>query len=78
MFKEYGVFGFYCGFIVFLMVEGFWSVIWWVFYSLYLDVIGKMVFDGTLYFVIKGLLGMIVGISLVVVGNLLDIIRVRL
>lgn len=64
--------------MVFLMVEGFWSVIWWVFYGFYLDMIGKMVFDGMLYFVIKGLFGMLVGISFVVVGNFIDVIRVRL
>lgn len=78
VFKEHGVSGFYRGFTASLMVEGLWSATWWASYSLYLDVIGKMVPDGTSHLVIKGLSGMIAGISSAVVGNPLDIIRVRL
>jgi len=76
--KEHGVPGFYRGFAASLMVEGLWSATWWASYSLYLDVIGKMVPDGTSHLVIKGLSGMLAGISSAVVGNPLDIIRVRL
>ena len=40
--------------------------------------IGKMVPDGTSHLVIKGLSGMLAGISSAVVGNPIDVIRVRL
>lgn len=76
--KEHGVFGFYRGFTASLMVEGLWSATWWASYGFYLDMIGKMVPDGTSHLVIKGLSGMLAGISSAVVGNPIDVIRVRL
>ena len=78
VFREHGVSGFYRGFAASIIVEGLWSATWWASYGLYLDVIGKMVPDGTSHLVIKGLAGMFAGISSVVVGNPIDIIRVRL
>lgn len=78
VFKEHGVSGFYRGFAASLIVEGLWSATWWASYGLYLDMIGKMVPDGTSHLVIKGLSGMFAGISSAVVGNPVDIIRVRL
>ncbi|XP_022800193.1 solute carrier family 25 member 44-like [Stylophora pistillata] len=76
--RDHGVFGFYRGFAASLMVEGLWSATWWASYCLYLDVIGKMVPGGTSHLVIKGLSGMLAGISSAVVGNPIDVIKVRL
>lgn len=76
--RDHGVFGFYRGFAASLMVEGLWSATWWASYCLYLDVIGKMVPDGTSHLVIKGLSGMLAGISSAVVGNPIDVIKIRL
>lgn len=78
VFREHGVSGFYRGFAASLIVEGLWSATWWASYGLYLDVIGKMVPDGTSHLVISGLSGMFAGISSAVVGNPVDVIRVRL
>ena len=78
VFKEHGVSGFYRGFSASLMVEGIWSAGWWASYGLFLDLIGRVVPDGTSHLVIQGLSGMCAGTSAAVVGNPLDIIRVRL
>ena len=78
VFREHGVAGFYRGFAASLMVEGLWSASWWASYGLFLDVIGKLVPDGTSHLVIQGMSGMFAGISSAVVGNPIDVIRVRL
>lgn len=76
--KEHGAGGLYRGFAASLIFEGLWSATWWASYGWYLDMIGKLVPDGTSHLVIQGLSGMFAGISSAVVANPVDIIRVRL
>lgn len=76
--KQHGVAGFYRGFAAAILVEGIWSASWWASYGMSLELIGKVAPDGTSHFVIQGVSGMLSGIIATVIGNPLDIVKVRL
>ena len=76
--KQHGVAGFYRGFAAAILVEGIWSASWWASYGMFLELIGKVAPDGTSHFVIQGVSGMLSGIIATVIGNPLDIVKVRL
>ena len=78
VFKTHGLKGFYMGFIASLLVEGLSSAVWWASYGLFLDLLGRIVPSGTSHLAMQGIAGALSGTSAAVIGNPLNIIRVRL
>lgn len=73
-----GLLGFYRGYLIFLMIYVFSSVIWWFFYGIYIGLVGNIVIIGIFYMFVLVMVGIMVGFIIVMFINLLDIMRIRL
>ena len=73
-----GFFGLYRGFTVAIMQEGVINGVLWASYAIILDLIGSSVPIETPRIVIQGSAGAVSGLIATVIGNPLDVIRVRM
>ena len=78
VFKDYGVGGFYRGFVLSLMTGALWSAVWWGSYGVYIDIIGDYAPHGTSHLLIQSVAGGLSGLNAAVIGNPFDIVKTRL